>query len=310
VARYGWIMQSVDLNLLVALDVLLAEGSVTGAARRLRLSPSAMSRALARLRAVTGDPLLVQAGRSLVATPHAEELRDRVHRIAQDAQALLSPSSMVLDLACLERTFTIRANEGFVAFFAATLIAAITAAAPGVCLRFSPKPDKDAKPLRDGQIDLDIGISGVSAPEMRSRMILRDRFVGVARNGHSLLAGPLTPERYAACLHVVSSRRGAFAGPVDDALRNLGLRRHVVVVVPGFPDAINIARHSDLVALVPHSCFANANSLTEGLSPFELPVRTPGLDIAATWHPRRDSDPAHRWLRETVIAACHQVRPT
>ncbi len=84
----------------------------------------------------------------------------------------------------------------------------------------------------------------------------------------------------------------------------------VVVIVPGFPDALNIASRSDLVALVPHSCFASANPLTQGLSPFELPVRTPGLNIAATWHPRLDGDLAHRWLRETVIAACHQARPT
>jgi DNA-binding transcriptional LysR family regulator len=308
-ARYGQSMPSADLNLLVVLDVLLAESSVTGAARRLGLSPSAMSRTLARLRAATGDPLLVQAGRALVATPYAEGLRDRVHGVAREAQAVLSPSSAALDPARLERTFTIRANEGFVAIFAANLVAAVTATAPNVRLRFSPKPDKDATPLRDGQVDLEIGVAGTSAPEVRSRTVLRDRFIGAVRNGHALLTGPVTPERYAACDHVVSSRRGVFAGPVDDALDELGLKRNVVVTVPGFPDALNIARRSDLVALVPNSCFIGAVPLTEGLSAFELPVRTPGLDIAAMWHPRLDSDPAHRWLRETVVAACRQAQP-
>jgi DNA-binding transcriptional LysR family regulator len=177
-------------------------------------------------------------------------------------------------------------------------------------LRFSPKPDKDAKPLRDGQIDLDIGTAGAAAPEVRSRMILRDRFVGAARDGHPLFTGTVTPQRYADCLHVVSSRRGASTGPVDDALHALGLKRHVVVTVPGFPDAINIARHSDLVALVPNSCFASLNLPTEGLRPFELPVRTPRLDVAAMWHPRLDNDPAHRWLRETIIEACRHAQPT
>jgi DNA-binding transcriptional LysR family regulator len=309
VVRYGWTMRSADLNLLVALDVLLAEGSVTGAARRLGLSPSAMSRTLARLRSATGDPLLVQAGRSLVATPYAEGLRDRVGMVAREAQAVLSPSYANFDPAGLDRTFTIRANEGFVAVFAATLVAAVTSTAPNARLRFSPKPDKDATPLRDGQIDLEIGVAGTSAPEVRSRTILRDRFVGAARSGHPLLTEGVTPERYAACHHVVSSRRGVFAGPVDDALQELGLKRNVVVTVPGFPDALNIARRSDLVALVPHSCFANTDPLTQGLSAFELPVRTPRLDVAAMWHPRLDSDPAHRWLRETVIAAGGQAQP-
>src|ERR1700740_220590 len=105
-------MADVDLNLLIALDALLAEGSVVGAARRLGLSSSAMSRTLARLRSATGDPLLVRAGRGLVPTPRAAELRDRVHQLTRDARTVLSPHVSHLDLASLERTFIIRAGEG------------------------------------------------------------------------------------------------------------------------------------------------------------------------------------------------------
>src|SRR3712207_3428018 len=114
-------MPGPDLNLLVTLDVLLAEGSVARAARRLRLSPSAMSRALARLRETTGDPLLVRAGRGLVPTPRALELRERVGQIVQDAEAVLRPAE-TLDLEQLVRTFTLRASEGFVENFGARLI--------------------------------------------------------------------------------------------------------------------------------------------------------------------------------------------
>src|SRR5271167_1840915 len=103
-------MDDVDLNLLVALDALLAEGSVTGAARRLGLSSSAMSRTLARLRSATGDPLLVRAGRGLVPTPRAAELREQVHELTRDAQTVLNPQTSHLDVTSLERTFTIRAN--------------------------------------------------------------------------------------------------------------------------------------------------------------------------------------------------------
>jgi DNA-binding transcriptional LysR family regulator len=302
-------MDDVDLNLLTALDALLSEGSVSKAALRLGLSPSAMSRTLTRLRAATGDPLLVRAGRGLVPTQRATELRDRIHELARDVRTALSPQAGYLDVASLERTFTIRANEGFLALFSASLVAAVTEAAPHVCLRFAPKPDKDARPLREGHIDLEIGVLGVSAPEVRAQLIFRDDFIGAVRVGHPLLAGPVSPERYAACRHVVASRRGAFTGPVDDALAELGLRREVVAVVPGFPDAIRIARRSDLIALVPRSSLGSSDTLTEGLATFELPVRTPEIVISAMWHPHMDADPAHRWLRDTVMALCRATAP-
>ena len=297
------------MNLLAALDALLAEGSVTGAAQRLGLSASAMSRTLARLRSATGDPLLVRAGRGLVPTPRAAELRDRVHELTRDVRAVLAPDQSDLDVASLERTFGIRASEGFVAALSASLVAAITKAAPRVRLRFAPKPEKDARSLREGQIDLEIGVLGAFAPEVRTQALFRDRFVGVARIGHPLLSGTkITPKRYAACGHVVASRRGEFTGPVDVALEELGLRRTVSVVVPGFPDAMQIARHSDLVALVPRSCLGNSltndQEATTGLESFELPVRTPEIVVSAMWHPRLDADPAHRWLRDTVVSVC------
>jgi DNA-binding transcriptional LysR family regulator len=111
-------MDSVDLNLLTALDVLLTEGSVTGAARRLGLSSSAMSRTLTRLRASTGDPLLVRAGRGLVPTAHAAALRDRVHSLTNEVRTVLRPAKTHLDVASLDSTFTIRAGEWFMEMLA------------------------------------------------------------------------------------------------------------------------------------------------------------------------------------------------
>lgn len=297
-------MTQIDLNLLAALDVLLAECSVTAAAKRLELSPSATSRTLARLRTATGDPLLVQAGRSLVPTPYAEQLAGRVHALAQEARAVLTPVAGQVEPESLERTFTIRANEGFVALFAPALVAGIIGAAPGVRLRFAPKPDKEVTPLREGTVDLEIGTVGASAPEVRSQLMFRDSFIGAVRLHHPLLTGPMTPERYADCGHVVASRRGAWKGPVDDALDELGLRRKVVAVVPSFLDALNIARVSDLVALVPRSCLRGNERETQGLKGFDLPVPTPELAISAMWHPRLHADPGHRWLREKLVTIC------
>jgi len=306
-AHYGRAMTAIDLNLLPALDVLLRERSVTSAARHLGLSPSAMSRTLGRLRSATGDPLLVQAGRSLVPTPYAEQLAERVHMLAREARAILTPTIESLDPALLDRTFTIRANEGFVALFAAAIVAAITRDAPLVRLRFAPKPEKTAIPLREGMIDLEVGTTGVSAPEVRSLLIFRDRFIGLARTGHPLFDAPITPERYAACGHVVASRRDVWTGPVDEALAQIGLKRRIVAALPGFVDAITIARQSDLVALVPRSGLRDGQVIAQGLQGFDLPVSTPELAISAMWHPRLDADPAHRWFRQKLVAICQSM---
>src|SRR5712672_978968 len=187
-------MATPDLNLLVTLDVLLAEGSVARAAHRLRLSPSAMSRALARLRATTGDPLLVRAGRSLVPTPRALELRGRVGQLVQDGEAVLRPAEK-LDLNKLVRTFTLRTREGFVENFGPALIARVGAEAPGVRLCFMQKPDKDSASLRDGTVDLETGVVGeTTGPEVRAQALFRDRFIGVVRMGHPFCRGKISPK--------------------------------------------------------------------------------------------------------------------
>jgi DNA-binding transcriptional LysR family regulator len=305
-------MADTDLNLLTAMDALLAEGSVAGAARRLGLSASAMSRTLARLRAATGDPLLVRAGRGMVPTPHATDLRNRVHELTQGVQAVLRPVVTGLDLNQLKRSFIIRSNDGFVEVFAAPLVAAVTAAAPKVRLQFAPKPDKDVRALREGTVDLEIGVLGKSGPEVRLQTLFRDHFVGAVRDGHPLLGkGKLTPERYSGFGHVVASRRGSANGPVDDALAALGLTRTVVAVVPNFRAALAVASVSNLVALVTRSFFDatqrhQSNSSAAPIRSFPLPVRTDAITVSQMWHPRHDADPAHRWLRALVLANCRK----
>ncbi|WP_459177134.1 LysR family transcriptional regulator [Ewingella americana] len=310
-------MNEPDLNLLIALDVLLAEGSVAGAARRLGLSASAMSRTLSRLRATTGDPLLVRAGRHMVLTPHAEDIRTRTQSAAFEARAVLSPSASVLNLSTLERTFTLRSNDGFVVAFGASLIAAAAAVAPLVCLRFAPKPEKSARQLREGQVDLEIGVLGENAmgPEIRLQALFRDRFVAVVRKGHPLeQVTMMTAAQYASFGHVVVSRRERFSGPVDQALAELGLERKIAAVVPGFSAALAVAQASDLVALVPAS-FLIFQSVTydkqamAALYAFELPVKTREITISQMWHPRSEADPAHRWLRQLLLSVCRQRLP-
>ena len=290
-----------DLNLLVTLDVLLAEGSVARAAQRLRLSPSAMSRALARLRETTGDPLLVRAGRGLVPTPRALELRGRVGQLVQDSEAVLRPAE-TLDPKRLIRTFTLRTSEGFAENFGPGLIARVGKEAPGVRLRFVQKPDKDSTPLREGTVDLETGVVGdAMGPELRAQALFRDRFIGVVRKGHALSRGKVTPARYAAGRHISVSRRGLDKGPIDGALEPLGLARQIVTIVGGFATALALARTTDLIASVPER---HTGNLRAGMVSFPLPVAMPEITISLFWHPRLDADPAHRWLRDHVREVC------
>ncbi|WP_085579997.1 MULTISPECIES: LysR family transcriptional regulator [unclassified Pseudomonas] len=294
-------MNAPDLNLLITLDVLLSEGSVARAAERLRLSPSAMSRALARLRDTTGDPLLVRAGRGLVPTPRAVALREQVGRLVQEAEAVLRPVQ-ALDLGQLQRTFTLRSSDGFVETFAAALLALIAAQAPGVRLRFLQKADQDSAPLREGRVDLETGVVGTRTDDtLHSRILFEDRWVGVVRAGHPLASGKVSAKRFAAGAHVHVSRHGRETGLVDDALHAQGLAREIVTLVGGFSAALALVRDSDLIATVPER---HTGSLRAGLHSFSLPVTLPPLTVSMLWHPRMDADPAHRWLRDCVRQVC------
>ncbi len=293
-----------DLNLLVALDVLLTEGNVARAARRLQLSPSAMSRTLARLRETTGDPLLVRAGRGLVPTPRALELRERVGQLVDETDAVLRPVAD-LDLERLDRMFTLRTSEGFVENFGPALIALAGAQAPLVRLRFMQKTNKERGALRDGTVDLETGVVGKdTGPEVRVQALFRDRFVGVVRAGHALGQGEITAAAFASGRHILVSRRGHERGPIDEALKVLGLERRVATIVGGFSTALALARASDLIASVPER---HTGSLRDGMVSFPLPVPVAEMTVSLLWHPRMHGDAAHRWLRGCVRAVCADV---
>ena len=257
-----------------------------------------MSRALARLRATTGDPLLVRAGRGLVPTPRALELRDRVGQLVQDGQAVLRPAQ-TLDLKRLVRTFTLRTSDGFVESFGPGLIARVGKDAPGVRLRFVAKPDRDSAPLRDASVDLETGVVGAgTGPEVRTQALFRDRFIGVVRKGHPLAKGKVTLARYVAGRHV---RRGLDRNAIDDVLEAAGKRRDIVTIVSGFAAALALARTTDLIATVPER---HTGNLRSGMHSFALPLTIPDVTVSMLWHPRLDADAAHRWLRGIVRDVC------
>ena len=261
-----------------------------------------MSRALARLRDVTGDPLLVRAGRGLVPTPRALELRAQVGALVEGAQAVLRPAE-ALNLARLSRRFTLRSTDGFAETFGPTLLGLARAEAPGVTLAFVTKPHKDAAPLRDGEVDLETGvIDEATAPELRAMPLFQDRWIGVVRPGHPLLAETsVGAGAHAAASHVDIRRPGLHGDAVDAAAAEAGLHRRVLTAVGGFATALAFARDTDLVATVPER---HTEGLRRDLRIFALPFVVAPFTVSMLWHPRMDGDLAHRWLRGCLRRAC------
>ncbi|GAA4550464.1 LysR family transcriptional regulator [Amycolatopsis samaneae] len=280
-----------DLNLLTAFDALLREGSVTGAAERLGLSKPAMSRALGRLRRVLRDPVLTRAGRGMVLSPLALELAPRVHTLVEEATSLLGTGHAV-ELSTLERTFAVRANETLTALLGGALLGMIGKEAPSVRLRFVAEGEEDVRSLRDGAVDLDIGVIDETGPEIHVEPLFHDDVAFAVRPGHPLTRGQVTGKRLAEFPHISISRRG----------RTGEHGATVVAVVPAAPAAIYLLRDSDAVALMSRRFAGQA-----GLAIVEPPRRIPALPISLAWHPRLDADPAHRWLRACVRRVCREL---
>lgn len=290
-----------DLNLLTALDALLEEGSVAGAADRLHLSAPAMSRTLGRIRRATGDQILVRTGRTMTATPHALAVQGEVHDLVQRAHAALAPERE-LDLASLERVFTLRGHDAVTVAIGPRLLDAVRQQAALVSIRLLAEASADTNDLRHGQVDLEIGSSRPELPEIRSELLGEDDLVVAMRPDHPLCHSRMTARAFAKADHVIVSRRGRLHDPVDDSLAELGFPRRVVASAPTSTAALYFVSHSDLVVAVPqHMCHATIDSL--GLRTKPLPLDVPAVPLYLAWHQRYDNDKAHAWMRGVVRAA-------
>ncbi|QVQ25447.1 LysR family transcriptional regulator [Achromobacter deleyi] len=300
-------MKSLDLNLLLTLDVLIQEGSVVGAARRLNLSTPAMSRSLARIRDAVGDPVLVRSGRGLAPTPRALELREQVRSVVEQAQAVFTAFSQDINLATLTRVFTLRANDVFVGGYGGRLREHLRRHAPRTVLRFVSEGEDDADAL-SGDADLYIGSSQKFGADIKVQSLFTTSFCGLARNEHPIFNGDITPQRFAACDHVSVSRRGRSQGPIDLALAEMGLARQVSLITPTFHAAIFALADSDLLLpSMPEHLIPGVKRLGLALRAFPVPVPLAPVTVVQAWPPRLDSDPAHRWLRQTIKQVCDTV---
>lgn len=299
-------MKLPDLNLLVALDILLEEGSAVAAARRMNLSAPAMSRTLARIREAIGDPVFVRSGRGLAPTPRALELREQVRGVVEQAHAVFT-SGREVDLATLERTFSLCANDVFVGAHGGKLRDLLAGSAPNTVLRFVPEGDgaHDGEALQAGRIDLYISARRSFAPDIKVQTLFSTSFVGIARSDHPIFDGAIDLAAFTRYDHVSVSRRGIARGPFDTMLAEQGYARRVSLITPSFQAAIfAVADSSLLLPLMPAPLLPMVERLGLKLRAFPLPLPTDSVEVVQAWHPRLGHDHAHRWLRRTIKQLC------
>ncbi len=297
-------MKHPDLNLMIALDILLEEGSVSKAAQRMHLSAPAMSRTLTRIRTAFNDPILVRAGRTLVPTPRALSIQAQLHTLVHESINLFD-ANRPLELKQLNKTFTLRANESFLGAFETDILAQIQAVAPLVQLRFVAESDVDDAALREGRIELFIGARQAFDPEIKVQRLFDSHQIGLARSDHPIFDQAITPERYATYDHISISRRGRAHGPIDMALEELGLTRRIPLIKPNFLSAAFSLRHSDFLMTCPEELLPLLRA-TLPLRSFPIPLPLKPVQVTQAWHPRFDNVPAHQWFRQMIKTLCIQ----
>ncbi|MFR0713588.1 LysR family transcriptional regulator [Enterobacterales bacterium BD_CKDN230030183-1A_HGKHYDSX7] len=296
-----------DLNLLIALDILLDESSVTRAAERLHLSPPAMSRALAKIRDLVGDPVLVRSGRNLVPTPRALELRDSVKAAVEMAQQVFTPADL-LDPSKLSRTFYVRTNDFSFGEIVRKLNQALQAQAPMCSLCIVPEGTMDDHALAEGRIDLYVSRRRDFSPDTKLQQLFFTTFVGIAREEHPLFSSEITPATFASYGHISISRRGRARGPIDQQLQSLGLSRHVSFVSPSLLASLFYLMDTDLILpTMPNHMLSMVKRMGLKLKTFELPVEVDSVEVVQAWHPRLDNDPSHQWFRRLVKEVSAQM---
>lgn len=298
---------SIDLNLLVALDALLAERNVTHAARRLNLSQPALSAQLARLRQLFGDPLLLPAQRGMIPTQRALDLQEPLRRALEEVRGVLVAGA-TFDPAAADLTVSIAASDYGQYAVLMPLAVALAGEAPGLRLAFRTLDAANlAGQMERGEVDLALMTPQTAPDRLRMRILFEERYVAIARRDHPAIGAGLDLDTYCSLDHVVvSPQGGGFAGPADAALAAHGRVRRVALSAAGFLIVPELVERSDMVALVPERI---ARDRADRLQVFEPPVPVPGFSLALVWHDRTSDHPAQRWLRARLRAAGPLIAP-
>ena len=298
-------LAAVDLNLLVALDALLAEGSVTRAAARIGRTQSAMSHALARLRELFDDPLLVRTQQGMQPTPRAQELIEPIRRALADIERALS-SRPSFDPARAQRSFILAMSDYQEIVILPQLLARLTEEAPGIDLVIQHRPAAIERALEAGEVDLALAPGHEPLPGIYRQPLFKDRFVCVVREGHPTVKRKLTLDDYLALSHLLISPRGGSGSIVDSALAEQGLRRRIAVQVPHFLVAPHLVARSNLCLTLAER-LAKIFAERERLRVLPPPLVIPGFTMFQIWHERHHHDAGHAWLRGVLAELCRDL---
>ncbi|AZE30330.1 Transcriptional regulator, LysR family [Pseudomonas chlororaphis subsp. aureofaciens] len=293
-------LRRLDINLLLTLDVLLAEHNVTRAAQRLNLSQPSVSVHLAKLREIFCDPLLLPGPRGMRPTARADELREPLRRALEALELAVSPASP-FDPGAAANTWSVSASDYGESTVILPALAGLRAAAPGTRLAvLELEPGRLVRQAEQGRIDLALHTSEDSPPGLRRRVLFSERYVLVGRAGHPRLQRRPSLAQFGKLEHVVvSPDGGGFHGVTDSALGEVGLTRRVVLSVPHFLFVLSALASTDLVAMLPARLVRD----NPALKVVEPPLEVPGYEMAMLWHERCHRDPAHQWLREFIVAS-------
>lgn len=298
--------ETLDLNLLIVLDALLATHSTTVAARRLGKTQSTISHALERLRQALGDPLLVRVGRGLAPTPRASALAAPLRAWLQSGAELVR-GGMPVEPAALRTTFTLIATDFVEAIVLPRLVPILRERAPGVTLEVGVRADAAERVVRDGEVDLFLGPFVRELDGIITQTLYEDELVVVMRRHHGLARGELTLDRYVSAAHALVTPRGLPGGIVDDHLTAKRRTRSVVLRTPSFATAARLAATTDLVTTLP-ARFARFAAETWPIVIRAVPLELPPFAIKQVYRVTRRGDQALAWLRGQLHDACAPLR--
>lgn len=305
-------LEGLDLNLLVALRALLTERHVTRAAARVGLSQPAMSHALARLRELLGDPLLVRTPSGMRPTPRAETMRAPLERALEDIGRLIA-SPAPFDPRLSTRKFRIASNDYMELVLFPRLLRRLWAEAPNVDVRIINLGAHANEDLAEGRLDLAMGVVGqfananADAPRgIRSQDLVSDGFVCVVREDHPVVKKRLSLDDFVALPHALVAPRGEGGSVVDSALARIGKKRRVAVEIPHFLVAPHVVRETDLVLTLAARVATSLAPLL-GLRQLAPPLELTGFTMSMVWHERQHVDAAHVWLRELIATVAKDL---
>ena len=289
---------ALDLNLLKLFEALVQERSVTLAGLRLGLSQPAASRALARLRKMLGDRLVVRGKLRLELTPRGEALAGPVARLLHDARCIVSPA--VFDPASATGRVTIAAHDHLSLTVLTGLVARLERHAPALSLHIAPPAGDNIRLVEQGSADLALGIFDALPGSFHRRELYGDSLVCVVRSDHPAAAQEFNLERYVALRHITVTISGMGESAVDAALSATGLNRHVALRVPHFLAGAMLAVDSNMILTLP-SRLARQLAKRLPLALLELPLQIGALSPAMIWHERFHADPTHIWIRQQLV---------